>query len=63
MLTHDAVYRAALVNALAAHHAMREWIMAVPKDVQLPAMPGIDGDWLDEVGRQISVALDDREWM
>lgn len=31
--------------------AMREWIDAIPKDVvaSLPAMPGFDRDWADEV--------------
>lgn len=31
--------------------AMREWIDAIPKDVvaSLPAMPGFDRDWADEI--------------
>ena len=29
--------------------AMREWIDAVPDDVQLPVMPGHDRDWADEI--------------
>ena len=29
--------------------AMREWIDAVPSDTSLPAMPGFDRDWADEV--------------
>lgn len=29
--------------------AALEWIDAVPKDTQLPAMPGFDRDWADEV--------------
>lgn len=27
--------------------ALRDWIDAVPKDVALPAMPGVDRDWVD----------------
>lgn len=29
--------------------AMREWIDAVPEDTVLPAMPGVDRDWVDSV--------------
>jgi len=29
--------------------ALLEWIDAVPGDVVLPAMPGIDRDWIDNV--------------
>ena len=29
--------------------AMREWIDAVPDDTPLPAMPGFDRDWADEI--------------
>ena len=29
--------------------AMREWIDAVPDNTELPAMPGFDRDWADEV--------------
>lgn len=29
--------------------AMREWIDAVPSETKLPAMPGFDRDWADEV--------------
>lgn len=47
----------ALKLALEAHRALREWINAVPKDTPLPAMPGIDGDWLDEVDATICEAL------
>jgi hypothetical protein len=36
-------------DALTAIRALREWVQAVPDDTPLPAMPGIDGDWLDEV--------------
>lgn len=44
---------AAAVNseALKVINALREWVMAVPADVaaSLPAMPGIDADWMDGV--------------
>jgi hypothetical protein len=36
-------------DALTAIRALREWIDAAPKDTPLPAMPGVDGDWLDGV--------------
>lgn len=38
-------------EALSAIRALREWIKAVPADVAaaLPAMPGVDADWLDMV--------------
>jgi hypothetical protein len=29
--------------------AMRDWIDAVPSDTVLPAMPGFDRDWADNV--------------
>ena len=32
--------------------AMREWIDAVPNDAVLPAMPGFDRDWADDVINQ-----------
>ena len=35
-------------NALYAIRALREWIRAVPENTPLPAMPGIDSDWLDD---------------
>jgi hypothetical protein len=44
-------------EALEAHLMLREWIKAVPKEVVLPAMPGIDGDWLDEVEMNLCTAL------
>jgi len=47
----------ALKLALEAHIALREWINSVPKDTPLPAMPGIDGDWLDEIEFKIREAL------
>lgn len=38
-------------EALSAIRALREWIKAVPADVAaaLPAMPGVEADWLDMV--------------
>lgn len=38
-------------EALQVIKALREWVMAVPADVAaaLPAMPGIDADWMDAV--------------
>ena len=38
-----------IVEALNAIQALREWVKAVPQDTPLPAMPGVDGDWLDAV--------------
>lgn len=49
--------RQAAQQALEAHLMLREWIKAVPKEVVLPAMPGIDGDWLDEVEMNLRAAL------
>jgi hypothetical protein len=49
--------RQAAQQALEAHRMLRNWIMAVPQEVVLPAMPGIDGDWLDEVESNLRAAL------
>ena len=49
--------RKAMEQALQAHRAMQEWIKAVPDDVTLPAMPGTDGDWLDDVEGMLVTAL------
>lgn len=48
-----------LRDALEAHQALREWIEAVPEEVvnALPAMPGTDGDWLNEVKAGLEKAL------
>lgn len=46
-----------LQQALEAHIALREWIKAVPQDTPLPTMPGVDGDWLDEVEHKLRKAL------
>lgn len=47
-----------LADAACAIQALREWIHAVPDDVaaSLPAMPGVDGDWLDEVQAGLKAA-------
>jgi hypothetical protein len=29
--------------------ALRDWVDAVPQDVVLPAMPGVDRDWVDSI--------------
>lgn len=29
--------------------SLLNWIDSVPSDVQLPAMPGVDRDWVDSV--------------
>lgn len=50
--------RDTLKQALEAHRMLRNWIKAVPQEVVLPAMPGIDGDWLDEVERNLRAALE-----
>lgn len=47
----------ALKLALEANTALREWVNAVPINTPLPAMPGIDGDWLDSVDATIREAL------
>ena len=49
--------RQAAQQALEAHRMLRNWIKAVPQEVVLPAMPGIDGDWLDEVERNLCSVL------
>ena len=47
----------AMKEAAEAIAALREWIEAVPDDVQLPAMPGTSGDWLDQVESKLKIAL------
>lgn len=41
--------------------ALREWIAAVPADIPLPAMPGVDGDWLDSVHEALKAELEKPE--
>lgn len=42
-----------------AIRALREYIHALPDEVvaALPAMPGIDGDWLDMVQAELKKAI------
>lgn len=49
--------RQAIEQALEAHLALRQWISAVPDETQLPAMPGMDGDWLNQVESSMREAL------
>lgn len=44
-----------------AIRALREHLQAIPSDVvaTLPAMPGVDGDWLDQVQDSLQVAVAD----
>ena len=48
-----------LVDTESAITALREWIHAVPADVVAarPAMPGIDGDWLESVHTDLKAAV------
>jgi hypothetical protein len=50
--------RAVVQQALEAHQALREWISSVPSETVLPAMPGINGDWLDEVETSLRQLLE-----
>ena len=45
----------AQAEALSIIRALREWVEAVPADVAaaLPAMPGVDADWMDAVEAQL----------
>lgn len=47
-----------LTDSEFAIRALREYIQALPDDVvaALPAMPGIDGDWLDELQADLKTA-------
>lgn len=38
-----------MTELLQVAKALRDWIDAVPKDVVLPTMPGVDRDWVDGV--------------
>ena len=48
-----------LRDASQAIQALREYSQALPDDVvaALPAMPGIDGDWLDGVQTELTAAV------
>lgn len=50
-----------LKDSEVAIRALREYIQALPDDVvaALPAMPGIDGDWLDELQADLRTAIAD----
>lgn len=47
-----------LADAVTAIAALREYIQAIPDDVvaALPAMPGVDGDWLEIVQASLKAA-------
>ena len=47
-----------LADAAYAVQALREYIEAIPSDVaaSFPAMPGIDGDWLDELQGRLTAS-------
>jgi hypothetical protein len=47
-----------LADSAYAIAALREYIQAIPDEVaaSLPAMPGVDGDWLTEVQENLRVA-------
>ena len=47
----------AMKDVAKAISALREWVEAVPDDVQLPAMPGVDADWLDQVESNLKAQL------
>ncbi len=53
--------KALLKDAATAIAALREYILAIPDGVvaTLPAMPGVDGDWLAEVQDNLRVAVRD----
>lgn len=55
----SAVNFATLNSALAVIKGLREYIAAIPEDVvaQLPAMPGLDGDWMDSVQHDLELAV------
>lgn len=48
---------ALLKDSLFAIQALREWVHAVPDNTPLPAMPGIDSDWLDVHESNLSRAI------
>lgn len=51
-----------LADAAYAIAALREYIQAIPDEVaaSLPAMPGVDGDWLAEVQENLRVATNSK---
>lgn len=48
-----------LTDSEFAIRGLREYIQALPDEVvaTLPAMPGIDGDWLDELQANLKAAI------
>ena len=48
-----------LKNALAVIEALREYVEAISPELaaQLPAMPGIDGFWMDDTESQLKNAI------
>ena len=48
-----------LTDSEFAIRALREYIQALPNEViaSLPAMPGIDGDWLDVLQANLMTAI------
>lgn len=51
----------ALKKALELIELQDEWIKAVPKDTQLPTMPGFDRDWFEDELYQIKQLLKDKK--
>lgn len=49
-----------LTESECAIRALREYIQALPDDVvaKLPAMPGVDGDWLDVLQANLKAATE-----
>ena len=56
---HPAPSRELLNDALLAIEALREYIAAIPDAVVagLPTMPGVDGDWVDDVQGRLADAV------
>ena len=48
-----------VVKLEAVARAMCDWIDALPKELQLPAMPGFDRDWADDVVAGHPVAMNE----
>lgn len=45
----NALLRQKMSELLEVTKGYQEWVMAVPGDLALPAMPGLDGDWASNV--------------
>lgn len=50
--------RQLLIEALDLIRAQKEWIMAVPQDLKLPTMPGLDRDLADDLEGKLQSAID-----